>query len=338
MNINETGIHTILLITLSNLGDIILTTPVLEKLHDEFPSARIDVISGGPGREVFGEHPSVRDVMVNVKREPLRVRLRRVMELRARKYDLVVDLKNTAMPFVLGTRFRTSAALAGRRAPVSGRGARGAGFEHGHKVYEHLSRLMPLGIDVTGAPRFFIPVKKKEKDLVDRVFGEHPGKKIVVMNPGAKSHLKRWDGANFALLADRLTNELECRVYVVGNEDDRETLERFFSLLKVNVTDLSCRTTLGALSELMRRSAAVVTNDSAPLHVASAVNAPTVAIFGPTDEKKYGPLAAKRAVLKPDVPCRPCMKALCAVGPDEGCISRVTVEEVFEATRKLLML
>ncbi|MDD3089741.1 MAG: glycosyltransferase family 9 protein, partial [Candidatus Omnitrophica bacterium] len=80
----------------------------------------------------------------------------------------------------------------------------------------------------------------------------------------------------------------------------------------------------------------VVTNDSAPLHVASAVNTPTVAIFGPTDERRYGPLSVKSRVVTPSVPCRPCGRALCSTGPDEGCISQISVNEVFRAAKELL--
>ena len=79
-----------------------------------------------------------------------------------------------------------------------------------------------------------------------------------------------------------------------------------------------------------------VTLDSAPLHIALSLNKKVIAIFGPTDEKKYGPLAEKRKVIKPEKTCRPCEKALCAIGPDEGCIIEVTVDAVFEAAKELL--
>jgi ADP-heptose:LPS heptosyltransferase len=162
------------------------------------------------------------------------------------------------------------------------------------------------------------------------------GNRVVVINPGAKSHLKRWGALKFAALADRLTAELGCTVFVCGNEDDREVVGKVMSQVKGKARDLCCKTSVGVLSEIMRKCSLVVTNDSAPLHLASAVNAPTVAIFGPSSEVKYGPLSDKSRVIKPDVPCRPCEKALCAIGPDEGCIGRVTVEEVFAAAKELL--
>ncbi|MFQ5952246.1 MAG: glycosyltransferase family 9 protein [Candidatus Omnitrophota bacterium] len=322
MKIDKNNIKTILFITLSNLGDIILTTPVLEKLCDEFPGASVDVITGPAGRGLFSAHPRVRNVIVHKKRTSLKERLGFFLELRRGKYDLTVDLKNSLLPYILGARCRTSVL----DLSVPGR----------HKKEGHLTKLLNLGLDAFSGTRFFLPVSEEERTSADGILSSNEGRKVVLMNPGAKSHLKRWDSGKFAKLADRLIEELDCSVLVCGNEDDRETVECFMASVTQPVINLCCRTSVGILSELMRKSSLVITNDSAPLHMASAVNAPTIAIFGPSDEKKYGPLADKSRVVKPVISCRPCEKALCEVGPDEGCISNVTVDEVFEAAKELL--
>jgi ADP-heptose:LPS heptosyltransferase len=204
-----------------------------------------------------------------------------------------------------------------------------------HKMDEHLMKLASLGIDPLANSRFFMPVSDQEKEYIDQLI-DPEWKRMVVISPGAKSHLKRWAAVKFARLADKIVSELKCRVILVGNEDDNETMGHIMSAVTTPVKDLCCTTTIGALAELMKRSDLVITNDSAPLHVASAVNAPTLAIFGPTDERKYGPLGSKSRVIKPEKPCRPCGRALCAIGPVEGCIADITLEEVFEEARKML--
>lgn len=322
MKIDKNKIKSILFITLSNLGDVILTTPVLEKLCDEFPGASIDVVTSPVGREIFSFHPRTKDIIVYEKHGSLKKRLEHFFKLRRKKYDLVVDLKNTLVPYLLGARFKT-------RLSFTKRGR--------HKMEEHLTKLSSLGIDAFSNNKFFAPITNLDRNLADQLqssLGE--GAKMVVISPGAKSHLKRWDATKFALLADRLAEELGCRALVCGNEDDRQTVDRMMALIKKDARNLCCKTSVGALSEIMKRSALVITNDSAPLHMASATDAPTVAIFGPSDEVKYGPLAEKRKIVKPDVPCRPCGKALCAIGPDKGCIDKITVEQVFDAAKELL--
>jgi heptosyltransferase II len=320
-------VNTILFITLSNLGDIILTTPVITKLHREFPLALIDVVTGPPGEPIFKSYTAVRDVIVRRKRSTFSERISEIRTWRDRKYDVVVDLKNSLVPYLTASKRHTSLFLRER----SGE----------HKRDTHLSRLRSLGVDNREGADFFIPVSREEMEftsgvLAGAVTSTGFGGKTVIVNPGAKSHLKRWGCAKYASLADRLISELGCTVLVTGNEDDKDVVKNTLKKMEQRPVDICGKTSLGSLFEVMRRSDLVITNDSAPLHVASAANAPTIAVFGPSDERKYGPLAEKSVVVKPSVPCRPCEKALCATGPDEGCISGISVDEVFAAAKRIL--
>jgi ADP-heptose:LPS heptosyltransferase len=311
------------LISLSNLGDIILTTPVFQALSAAFPEAEIDVVTGPAGSAIFRGHPSLRDIILTNRHRSLPGRMALVKELRKKRYDMAVDLKNTLMPFVVGARYKSTGFLLKRdRKRVL------------HKKDEHLLKLHSWGIDEIGGD-FYIPVTKEDIKTAEVLLAGSAGK-IAVVCPGAKSHLKRWGYKDFAGLCDRLAGELECSILIAGNADDRDTVDRFLSFVKVPVKDICGKTTIGTLAEIMRRASLVVTNDSAPLHVASAVNAPTLAIFGPSDERKYGPLSRLSKVVKPNVSCRPCERALCSTGPAEGCIINITVDEVFGAAKELL--
>ena len=327
VKVDKNLIKSILLVSLSNLGDIILTTPVLQKLAGEFPEASIDVICGAPGEDIFSKHQAVREIIVTKKHRSFASRMRDIRDLRKKHYDIVVDLKLTLMPLLLGSSFSAGgfSQAIGRRDETVMR----------HKREEHLSRILGLGIDIAN-PDFFVPVTIYHCRLVDEILKGSGDKNIVVLNPGSKSHLKRWDAAKYAELSDKLVTELGCQILIVGNKDDREVVDMLLSRGKEPVKDICGKTSIGELMELMRRVSLVITNDSAPLHMASAVNAPTIAIFGPSDDQKYGPLSERSKVLKPDVPCRPCERALCAAGSEAGCISRVTVEEVFLAAKEML--
>ncbi len=314
-------IKSILFITLSNLGDIILTTPVLERLHDAFPTAVIDVITGAPGMELFISHQAVRVVSINTRRQGLFQRLDQVIKLRFNKYDAVVDLKNSLIPYLIGAKLYSRFSIP----------------KICHKKEEHLSKLSYLGIDPFINNRFFLPASdNEEKAYVKGLMATVEARKIVIINPGAKSHLKRWPAYKYAELSDMLIREAGCYIFVIGNEDDRETIKDFMSNKKEEALNLSCKTSLAVLAELMREACLVITNDSAPLHIASAVGAAAIAVFGPTDERKYGPLAPGSKVIKPNISCRPCEKAQCARGITEGCIEKIEVDEVFHAAGKIL--
>jgi ADP-heptose:LPS heptosyltransferase len=313
-------VKTILFITLSNLGDIILTTPVLEKLRGAFPCADIDVITGAPGEAIFSAHSAVRNVTVRAGRQSMLERISELARLRRERYDLVADMKNSILPWLAGARFRS--------ARVKG--------TPGHKKEDHLSKLDGLVEHPFEGCRFFLPISDSDREFIAGVISEVGGRSYVVMNPGAKSHLKRWPAANYAELADRLIAGRGCFVFVTGARDDRETVDEMLSLMREKAVDLCGETNLGALAELMRCSNLVVTNDSAPLHVASVVNAPVVAVFGPSDDRKYGPLSDRKRVVFPDRDCRPCGRALCSKEADEGCIVSVAVDEVLSAAEDLL--
>ena len=321
MEIDKSEIKKILFITLSNLGDIILTTPAFTALNKEFPEAKIDVVTGAPGRDVFSGHPAVGDIIVHKKKRSIFERIEELWNVRKNEYDVVVDLKNSFISYLSGAKYRSSFLT-----PPKGI----------HKKREHLNKVAFLGDKLAENETFYIHISEDERNGINEIMASAGPNRNVIINPGAKSHLKRWPAASYALLADGLISESNCNVYITGNEDDAEVVGEMLKNMKEKAKNILCKTSLGELAEAMKKADLVITNDSAPLHVASVVNTPTIAIFGPSDERKYGPLSEKSAVLKPKVPCRPCSRALCATGPDEGCISQVTVEEVYNAAVKML--
>jgi len=331
---DKNRIKSILLVTLSNLGDIILTTPVLKRLYEEFPEAKIDVITGSPGQDLFSSSPFVRKVIVSKRKKDLFSRVRDILELRKKHYDLVIDLKNSLFPYLLGARFHSRLSLISWRKKV-------------HKKEEHLGKLKGLIKDpykFVSSREMIIPVSIEDEEGVSKILREIQEhhldnaeiKKIVAVNPGAKSHLKRWSPEKFAELIDRLFSEQDCEIMLIGNENDIDTNKQIKAIIKHPVKDLTCKTSLGTLFSLMEKIDLCITNDSAPLHVASASMVPTIALFGPTDEKKYGPLSPRNKVVAVDKKCRPCEKAQCKLGIPEGCIQDIMVNEVFDAAKEML--
>ena len=108
MKIDKNKIKKILFISLSNIGDIVLTTPVLKVLSENFPDAKVDVMVGPNGTELFKKHPAVFKVITYDKHISMREKRRLVKKLRNVKYDLIADMRNSLFPFLLGAKYRTS--------------------------------------------------------------------------------------------------------------------------------------------------------------------------------------------------------------------------------------
>ena len=312
---------------MSNLGDIVLTTPVYTALCDKFPDAVIDIVTSPAGEAIFTGARSKGKIIVRKRRQTLKERFFEVIDFRRERYDLAVDLKNSFLPVFSGARYAFPILPALRR--------------KGHMLDVHMGVIKKLSGKDPFNKRFFITVSETDKKFVSGImeggefFGEKE-KRTVVINPGAKSHIKRWGVKNYAGLLKKFDRRQGYRVIMVGGKEDSGMIKDILDISGACAIDLSGKTTIGALYELIKHSDVLITNDSGPMHIASAAGTPTVAIFGPSNEKKYGPLAPGSFVLTPEVDCRPCEKALCSKGFNDGCISMVTPDRVFEAAKSIL--
>lgn len=322
--IDKTKVKRILLITLSNIGDIILTTPSVEAIIRQFPEASLDVMVGPSGADIFRCHKKIRDVIVYDKKTSLLDKRKLLFALRRKKYDFVADLKNTLFPVLLFPKYRTK--LLRRRACVSM-----------HKKDVHLSRLKRVGVETNGAG-LHIPIRDADAKKAEEILLPIHGKPFIAINPGAKSHVKRWDAEKFAALSDLLKEKMGYEIVVIGQAEDKGVRDKVISCMRTKPLDLLEKTNIRELSVIIRKSALLITNDSGPLHVGSAVGANILAFFGPTDEKKYGPVTvAKSRVLRKKLECSPCEVAQCVNLKNKyECLKSITVEEAFEAARGIL--
>jgi len=318
MIIDKTQVKRILVITLSNVGDVILTTPVISALSKEFPDSRIDVMTGPAGKEVFEKDPEVFKLIIYDKHMPISEKRRLQLKLKKLKYDLVVDLRNTIFPLLIGPKFRTATIQKFPRSLA-------------HRRKRHLHRLKSLGID-NPEERSYIYIPKEDEEYVAGLLRDSGVKEpIVVISPGAKSHLKRWTIEGFAEVADRLIAECNVSVAFVGTEEDKGVVDKIIKKMKNEPHNLVKKTNIRQLASLLKRSKLFITNDSAPLHLGCAVAAKVLAIFGPTDPKKYGPTGEFDCVINQKLFCAPCENATCKY--DYECMKLVLPDTVFDTAK-----
>jgi ADP-heptose:LPS heptosyltransferase len=321
MVIDKAQIKRILVITLSNVGDIILATPVIRTLAREFPSSRIDVMVGPKGKEIFEKDPRIFKVIIYDKHLPITEKRRLQLKLKKLRYDIVADIRNTIFPLLIGPKYRTSTI---QRFPK----------ELIHRKERHLYKLASLGMAGTAEPSY-IHIPKEDEDYVSGLL-EASGVRdpIVLVSPGAKSHLKRWPHEAFALLSERLAKECGASVIFIGQGEDKEIVARIRGMMKAASLDFVDRTNIRQLAALARRAALLVTNDSAPLHIGCAVGTKVLALFGPTDPRKYGPTGEFDAVIGKKLSCSPCEEAVCRHNYE--CMKSILPDEVFETAKMMI--
>ncbi|MBI3252959.1 MAG: lipopolysaccharide heptosyltransferase II [Candidatus Omnitrophica bacterium] len=282
----------ILVVTLSNPGDVILTLPVFQSLALAFPGAELHVVTGEAGRVVFEADPRIRSLRVYQKKSSLSEKWGLLKTIRAERFDLIVDLRKSLIGLLGGARLRN------RYPDFSKRTL--------HRAERHLKVLGGICQIAPGDPGFL----KTSGGLPSEASAKE-GRLLVVAAVGSKSDIKKWPAEYYAELLDRLAIEDGCRVVLVGDQNDRADAEKVKRLMKTEPLDLCGRTTFEELKNLIAGAALVVTNDSAPLHIADALGVPVLAIFGPTDPRKYGPRRGTSLALRKEIFCAPCEKAQC---------------------------
>ncbi|MCD6419475.1 MAG: glycosyltransferase family 9 protein [Synergistetes bacterium] len=322
MKIRRNSIRKIGIIVLSNLGDNILLTPAVCNLVEYFNEASFYVFVPSGSEEVFSFLPNLEEIVPYSREENGRWYL--IKALRERKLDLVVDFRCTLVPWLSGARYKPTFFF--KEFFISKRNL--------HEADRNIAMLKKvLGIPVRRCNLTF-QVKGEDKVWIKEVFKDYSiskEEKKIALAIGANWDKKRWPIDKFAKLADDLSMNRKCRFFLIGSrEDERDLASDFIKLSNVNTVNLVGRTTLGRLAALLESIDLLISNDTGVLHLASAMQAPTVAIFGPGNWKRYGPYGNKYIIVHLDLPCMPCNRNYCKYG-DFRCIKDIPVEMVERA-------
>ena len=264
----------VLFVTLSNIGDAVLTTPVLEVVHRRFPEARVDLVADPRSAELFARCPYLGETFLRRKRAGWRAELALVRRLRRRRYALAVDLRTGLL-----------ARLARARERRTRRGARPLGP---HAAEAHLGVVADLLDGPPPAARVWL--SDHDRRLAAILLRGLPGGPLLALAPGANWPGKIWPADRFAGLARALAPRFAA-VALVGGPADRARTAAVAAAIggTLPVADLAGRTGLLTAAAVLERCALLVCNDSGLGHMAAAVGTPTVTVFGPGDPERYRP-------------------------------------------------
>lgn len=295
-----------LVIQTSFLGDTVLTTPLIAELARRGP---VDVVTTPASAPLLANDPALRAVIPYDKYGADRglagfarmaVRLRRANYGSA--YMAQGSVRSGALALVAGIPRRVGFATSAGRYFYTERVRYGADAHHAERLLSLAGAARP---DRPARPRLYPGIP--ERGAVDRLLAFHEvhddGPPLVALAPGSVWATKRWP--YYADLARTLAPRT--RIVVIGSRDDLALAAEICASAPGAINAAGALTLLGS-AELIRRCHVLVTNDSAPLHLASAMGTPTVAIFGPTVPAfGFGPLAGGSVTVgHGTLDCRPC--------------------------------
>jgi lipopolysaccharide heptosyltransferase II len=321
----------VLVSRLQYLGDVLLTLPMAQLLHERFPRARIDYLARGGAADVLVGEPLF-DRVFDMPDGSLGSSLRLIRELRARRYSLAIDLYSNPRSAIAtrlsGATMRVGGSRRGRRRmythPVS------VPPDVREATRWHIAHLAPLGI--TGQPsKPSLTITEGENETARRVLteaGVDPDKPVIGVHPGGKWVVKRWPADQFASLSERLMDSHGMQILVMhgpGEEMYRDALEKRLGDRALYVPTLPIRQTAAIIHALD----AMVVSDGGIMHVSVGVGTPTVGIFGSAEPdvwfpyEEYGPYVAAWV----PITCRPCHMHDC---DHISCLRKLTPEMVEE--------
>ena len=264
--------NTFLFITLSNIGDALLTTPVLEFLHKHCERATIDIVGAERSSMLFLHCPYRGEIYHKHKQRFLRGVPALLSELRNKRYDLVVDLRTDILARLVKAKKRFFKA---------------AGNSQGHAVEQHFAAISPLA-ETQEIPPVTLWTGPADRDYADRVCRQLPGSRWLCIGPGANWEPKVWPAEKYALTANELSSLFDGLV-LLGNEADERKAEHIARRVRLPCINLCGRTTLLQAAAVMQQMILFLGNDSGLGHIAAAVNTPSFTLFGPGSPDRYHP-------------------------------------------------
>lgn len=333
----------ILVVRLSALGDMVHALPAVAALRRAFPAARIDWLVDERYRELVELVPVVdhRITLPRVHRVSGAPRV--VRALRAARYDVALDLQGLLKSGLLARGSGARRVIGFDRAH---RRERAAGWLYtetpplGAPVHV-IERNLALAASLDAPPRpFEFPLADRPSDAVGRtraVLGIDRGRPFVLVSPGAAWRSKRWAPERFGTLAQRLRAARGLRTAVLWGPGERALAERV-AAASAGAAAPAPATSVADLVALARAAALVVAGDTGPLHVAAAVGAPVVGIYGPSDPRRNGPWSPRDVVVSRCHQCRCRQDRAGTTGvvvrrcaQAQPCIASIAVDEVAQA-------
>ena len=331
----------ILVIKIGALGDVILVVPALRALRQRFPGAHIAVLVGVESRQILQGCPYVDEIIIYNKvfvKQRFSNFIKLAVNIRRCAFDMVVDFQNTNRSHLL-----SYISMAPKR---FGYRNKKLGFLLNYGIKDFNVEVQPVCHQFRVLNTLGIQLKDQRLELwpsqddfigIDKFLSWQWALKdqhLVGINIGgsARWKTKRLPRETLVKLCDQLSG-LKARAVLIGTKKDVETAVFVSARAKSKPINAAGKTTLGELVALVKKCKVLISTDSAPVHIASAVGTPVVAIFGPTDAARHKPPGENVVIIKTELKCSPCYKLDCR---HLKCIKELDTKDIVKEASRFL--
>ena len=342
----------VLIINPYGIGDVLFTTPVIRNLRDAYPQASISYLANRRTAEFIRSDPDIAQVFI-YERDEFVGNYQKYFEMfksiSKEGFEMVFDFSlNSSFGFLsaacgikkrVGFDYRTRGGFLTDRVFLSG-------FEEKHVIeyYLDLLRLVQVPVKVREM-RMDVPARDIQwaGDWLKshKIASTSP---LIAVIPGGgaswgqAAKYKRWPAAKYADLIDKIIENFDAAIILLGDSKEEELCREVVSLAHFPLHLAVGETSVLGLAALLMQCKGTVVNDGGPLHVASAVGVKTVSVFGPVDPRVYGPYPPSgHTVVQKDLPCQPCYRRFRMANCGHiSCLNELSVQEVYRKVQDIL--
>jgi len=324
----------ILIVKLGSIGDVVNTLPLVNVLKSECPEMKLGWLIEPKSYPIVEGHRLVDRFIIYQRGSGIAAARRVLEEIRAFKPDLVIDLQR-----ILRSSFFTAFSGCRRRLGFDQKRCKEFSWlftnrkipprdPSRHMVLQYLEFAGYLGLSY-GDIHFSLSISDHDREVAERLLpGSFIDEGFVVLNIGAAKPANRWPENRWVELSGLVLERTKFALILTGGPQDT-ALGRSIAELVRNDRMLNCtgRTSLKQLGGLFLMAHAVVSGDTGPMHIASALGTRTIGLFGAADPSRTGPFRHRDLVVSAGVACAPCGKRSCR---SMRCMDEITAEMVFK--------
>jgi len=350
----------VLLINIFGIGDVLFTTPILKNLKAAHPNLKIGYICNRRTAPLLERSDKVDFVYVYERDEFVEIYKKSpwaywkaiwvfIQKIKKDRYDVVIDVSlNSFTSFLawwIGIKIRIGYNYRNRSRFLTHSKIL-QGYENKHVVEYYLDLLSDLGVE-SRHQDMEIHLNDEDQrfcqDFLRRAKVQHKTPLIGLVPGGGASwgkdaKFKRWQASNYAKLADKIIENFSSTIILMGDKSEQALCEEVSTEMKNRPISACGQTSIFEYAALAKRCTALIVNDGGPLHVAVAAGARTVSIFGPVDDRIYGPFPlGDHKVVTKEIACRPCYQRFRKAHCEHiECLNGLSVDDVFEVVQSIM--
>jgi len=351
----------VLMINIFGIGDVLFTTPLISNLKASYPDLYIGYVCNSRSASVLKQNSKIDKIFIydrdefHVARKQSGISVCKkvfafIKSIKGEKFDTSIDVSlsdfTNWVTWMAGIKHRIGFKYKGRGFFLN-HPFKLNGYEDKHVVDYYLSLLKALGIP-TNMKDLDLHISEDDARWAEGFFAEKlsrlNGGSVIGLVPGGGASwgkdavYKQWQPEKFAKLADKLIEKFSFPIILMGDESDLSLCDEVSRSMTHKPVMACGKTSIGQFAALTRKCSLMIVNDGGPLHVSVAAGVRTASIFGPVEERVYGPYPlGNHIVISKNLACQPCYRRFRRASCEHiSCLNQLSVDEVFEKVKEAL--